>query len=84
MTLHGGTTEYVLLNKNTPLLKFTCTRTEFDEPEFTEREWLSDLRPIGYRNLEGFLERRKAPKHREHIEALLERCGCADLEGFSR
>lgn len=82
MTLYGGTTEYVLLNKDTPLLTFTCTRTEFDEPEFTEREWLSDLRPIGYQNLEGFLERRKAPKHRKHIEALLERYGCADLEGF--
>ncbi len=60
----------------------TTTRTEFDEPEFTEREWLSRLRPIGYQNLEGFLERRKAPKHRKHIEALLERYGCADLEGF--
>ena len=82
MTLHGGTTEYVLLNKDTPLLTFACTRTEFDEPEFAEREWMSDLRPIGYRNLEGFLERRKAPKHRKHIEALLERYGCADLEGF--
>ena len=30
----------------------------------------------------GFLERRKAPKHREHIQRLLERFGCDDLEGF--
>ena len=84
MTTHGSTAEYILLNKDAPLLAFACTRTAFDEPEFTEREWLSNLRPIGYRNLEGFLERRKAPKHRKHIEALLDRYGCSDLEGFLR
>lgn len=28
------------------------------------------------------MERRKAPKHREHIQRLLEQYGCDDLEGF--
>ena len=42
MAASGGTTEYILLNRDTPLLAFACSRTEFDEPEFTELEWLSD------------------------------------------
>ena len=82
MTIHDRATEYILLNKDAEIMTFSCTRTEFDEPVFTENKWFSELRPIGYRGLEIFLERRKAPKHRKHIEALLERYGCADLEGF--
>ncbi|MDD3194167.1 MAG: HipA protein [Oscillospiraceae bacterium] len=78
------TTEYVLLNKDTPVLTFGCTRNDFDEPEFREDAWLVDYRPIGYVELESFLDRRKAPKHRQHIQALLERYGCDDLEGFLR
>lgn len=75
-------TEYLLLNKNTPILTFSCTRNEFDEPEFHEEDWLADCRPIGYLDPESFLARRKAPKHRQHIQELLERYGCDDLEGF--
>lgn len=74
--------EYLLMNKDTAVLSFLCVRNEFDEPEFTELEWKSALRPIGYRNPEAFLEHRKAPKHREHIQELLRRYGCDDLEGF--
>ena len=48
------------------------------------REWYTDLRPIGLRSLTAWLERRKAPKHRKHIEQLLEQCGCIGLEGFLR
>ena len=75
-------TEYVLMNKDTAVLSFLCERNEFDEPAFLELAWHVHYRPIGYRTLGGFLERRKAPKHREHIQRLLERFGCDDLEGF--
>ena len=64
------------------MLEFTCRRNEFDEPEFFEGAWLVDYRPIGYRGLAAFLEHRKAPKHREHIQQLLAQYGCDDLEGF--
>ena len=76
--------EYLLLNQDTPLLRFFCERNVFDEPEFAEIEWLTELRPIGYGNLGDFLVRRQAPKHRQHIKELLERYGCDDLEGFIR
>ncbi len=76
--------EYELMNRNVSMLRFACERNTYDEPEFTEIEWLSELRPIGYRNLGDFLAGRQAPKHRKHIKELLERYGCDDLEGFLR
>lgn len=87
---HLGKTEYLLLNKDTPLLAFCCRKNEFDEPELGLGPWLSDLRPIGLptqaspAELASYLERRKAPKHRVHIQELLRRFGCEDLEGFLR
>ena len=76
--------EYVLMNRNDSMLRFTCERDTFDEPEFTEIEWLTELRPIGYKNLGDFLAGRQAPKQRKHIKGLLEYYGCEDLEGFLR
>ena len=82
MPVYQKKTEYVLVNKDSAVLSFLCSRNEFDEPEFWELLWYVSYRPIGYKSLTGFLERRKAPKHREHIQRLLERYGCDDLEGF--
>ena len=76
--------EYELMNRDVPVLRFTCERNAFDEPEFAETEWLTELRPIGYGNLSDFLAGRQAPKHRKHIKELLERYGCDDLEDFLR
>lgn len=75
-------TEYVLMNKDTAVLSFLCKRNEFDEPAFYELTWHVNYRPIGYKSLHSFFERRRAPKQREHIWPLLERFGCDDLEGF--
>lgn len=83
-------TEYLLMNKDTPILMFSCWKNEFDETELGVGQWLSALHPIGLPAsiendaLAAFLERRKAPKHREHIQELLHRFGCEDLEGFLR
>ena len=84
MATHGGKSDYILLNKDLPMLAFHCRRNEFDEPEFFEDQWLTALRPIGYRGLPSFLDQRKAPKHRKHIQQLLEQYGCDDPEGFLR
>lgn len=73
---------FVLMNKDVPWLLFSCERDEYDEVQLKELEWLTDLRPIGYSDLFSFLDRRKAPKHRKHIEQLLERYGCTDIDGF--
>ena len=83
-------TEYLLMNKDTPILSFSCWKNAFDETEVAVGQWLSGPCPIGLPAdcgkdaLTAFLERRKAPKHREHIQELLRRFGCEDLEGFLR
>lgn len=84
MAVHSSKKEYILLNKDVPILEFHCRRNDFDEPEFFEDYWHTDLRPIGYQGLAAFLDHRKAPKHRKHIQRLLEQYGCDDLEGFLR
>ena len=65
-------------------MDFSCERDEFDEPVFFEGSWETSKRPIGFTNISSFLERRKAPKHREHIQDLLAKYGCNDIEGFIR
>ena len=84
MTVSNGETRYVLMNQDMPMLDFLCRRNEFGEPEFSEIQWHTNRRPIGYHSLTTFLLRRKAPNHRKHIRQLLEQYGCDDLEGFLR
>lgn len=67
---------------DTPLLEFFTREDEFGDVEAREYVWLSPLRPIGYTSLLGFLEGRRVPKHRKHMEQLLEQYGCRTLEGF--
>ena len=74
--------DYILMNKDTPYALFSCEQDEFGEERAVLREWYTDLRPIGLRSLTAWLEKRKAPKHRKHIEQLLEQYGCIGLEGF--
>lgn len=75
---------YILMNKDIPWLVFSCERDEYGEVQLAELEWLTDTRPLGYSDLFSFLDRRKAPKHRKHIEQLFERYGCTDIDGFIR
>ena len=84
MAFLSSGTRYILMNQDIPMLEFHCQRNAFDEPEFFEDYWHTTLRPIGYGRLTAFLEQRKAPKHRKHIQHLLEQYGCDDPEGFLR
>ena len=73
---------YLLLNKDTVWLAFHCEQNEYMETAAQEDLWYTAQRPFGYTNLTDFLERRKAPKHRAHIAALLKEYGCDTLEGY--
>lgn len=74
--------DWLLLNKDTTLLEFRTKTDEFGDTLAEEIRWHSSLRPIGYKSLESFLYGRRAPKHRKHIERLLEQYGCRTLDGF--
>ena len=68
--------DWLLCNQDVPILEFSSHEDEYGEILVQEKMWLSDLRPIGYLDLQSFLEGRRAPKHRKHIEQLLEQYGC--------
>ena len=75
---------YILMNKDEPWALFSCIQDEFGEESAVLNEWYTELRPLGLQSLTAWLEKRKAPKHRKHIEQLLEQYGCIGLEGFLR
>ena len=56
-------TEYILMNQTAPMLRFSCEHNIFDEPEFEESEWMTEIRPIGYGNLNDFFSRRQASRN---------------------
>lgn len=74
--------DWILQNKDVLLLEFSTQEDEFGDVEAQEYAWLSPLRPRGYTSLLDFLEGRRAPKHRKHMEQILEQYGCRTLEGF--
>lgn len=77
-------TEYILMNKDVPYALFSCAQDEFGEESAILREWYTNLRPIGLQSLTAWLEKRRAPKRRKHMELLLEQYDCVGLEGFLR
>jgi len=73
---------YVLMNRDTPILRFSCIHDRFDEVICREEERIGHPLPRGSENLTTYLDSRQAPKHRKHIALLLAKCGCSDLEGY--
>ena len=39
MPIYQTKTEYILMNKDSVILSFLCSRNEFDEPAFRELLW---------------------------------------------
>lgn len=69
---------YLLLNKNQKIAKFSVDKV-FDI--ITIEEQYIKL-PSWYGDLGTFIQNRRAPKHRENIEKLLQQSGCSTLSGF--
>lgn len=74
---------YQLLNKNRLIGSFTVDGS--NEMEFISSVNIDkDKMPPWVSNFEHFIEKRRAPLHREHIKRLLDTCGCNTLTGFFR
>ena len=69
---------YLLLNKTQKIAKFSVDEV-FDT--ITIEEQYIKL-PSWYGDLDTFIQNRRAPKHRENIEKLLQQSGCNTLSGF--
>ncbi len=72
---------YILMNKDKEIASIKKNRNEYEdiyEIESCDRKNL----PIGFSDIDSWLDRRQASKHREHLRKLMADCGCLSREGF--
>lgn len=72
---------YVLMNKNTPVLSFSCERKN-NVPVFQITHQMSEQLPFGFQSIESWIRQRRAPRNREYIEQLLSLYHLYDDEGY--
>lgn len=74
-------TEYfTLMNKDDVVLDFKVVLSL--DTEVIEIKRFTQPLPIGFTTVKEWIESRKAPNHREHIEQLLNQCGINDLVSY--
>ena len=74
---------YYLMNKDTIVAEFEKSNDILDN-EFHIVKFEKDRLPLGFEDINSWLERRQAAKHREHLKKLMAECGCLSSEGFIR
>ncbi|MBP1592210.1 MAG: hypothetical protein ILP22_09245, partial [Oscillospiraceae bacterium] len=76
---------YYLMNKNSLVAAFEKKpATAFsDTVLFNEAERKGKL-PIGFEDINSWLDSRKSSKHNAHLQKLMRQMGCDDNEGFIR
>lgn len=76
---------YFLMNKNTVVAAFDKKpATAFsDEVLFVEIERTGKL-PLGFDDINTWLDSRKSSKHNAHLQKIMRQIGCDDNEGFIR
>lgn len=72
---------YILMNKNSQIAVFEKTKDLLDDG-FVMVSAEKEKLPIGFQNINVWLDRRQAAKHREHLRELMAKCGCLNREGF--
>ena len=73
---------FVLMNTDTSVLSFRYVQESPIEFYYEEIETFDGILPLGFVDVESWLNRRKAPKHRKHIKRLSEELGCTTLVGY--
>lgn len=74
---------YYLMNKDNIVAKFEKSDDILDN-EFHMIDSEQNKMPLGFEDINIWLERRQAAKHREHLKKLMAECGCLSSEGFVR
>jgi len=69
------------MNKNSKIAVFEKSKDQLDNSFVMIHETEEKL-PIGFRDINSWLDRRQAAKHREHLRHLMAQCGCLNSEGF--
>lgn len=72
---------YNLMNKNSQIAVFEKSKDQLDNG-FTMISEIKEKLPVGFQNINSWLDKRQAAKHREHLRKLMAQCGCLNSEGF--
>lgn len=72
---------YNLMNKNSQVAVFQKSKDQLDNGFVMISERKEKL-PIGFHDINSWLDKRQAAKHREHLRRLMAQCGCLNSEGF--
>lgn len=77
---------YTLMNKDREIVRFRTYRNEYGTVRAADVEVLRhDLLPPEYADdIIRFIDGRKAPKHRKHVQSILKQLAAEDVEGFIR
>lgn len=77
---------YTLMNKDRETVRFRTYRNEYESIRADGVEVLrDDLLPPEYTgDIIRFIDGRKAPKHRKHVQSILKQLGAEDVEGYIR
>ncbi|MBD5455814.1 MAG: HipA protein [Lachnospiraceae bacterium] len=74
---------YYLMNKNNQIAVFEKSEGKLING-FTLISAIKEKLPLGFQDLDTWLDKRQAAKHREHLRQLMAQCGCLSSEGFIR
>lgn len=72
---------YSLMNKDNQVAVFDKAKDPLDNDFVMISEEKNKL-PIGFRDINSWLDNRQAAKHRKHLRQLMAQCGCLNSEGF--
>lgn len=72
---------YNLMNKNSRVAVFEKSKDQLDNG-FVMISEIKEKLPIGFQDINSWLDKRQAAKHREHLRQLMAQCGCLNSEGF--
>lgn len=74
---------YLLMNKDNPVAKFSVTKGLIGDV-YTLSHVSHQKMPIGFQDIQRWIDNRKGSKHNTHLKKIMEMCECEKTEGFIR
>lgn len=74
---------YYLMNKDIEVASFTVEKGVLADA-YKMQSLIQEKLPIGFNDINRWIENRKGSKHNEHLRKLMVLCGCEKNEGFIR
>lgn len=73
---------YFLMNKNTIVATYDVEpHTDDFDSDFEQKQIFEKL-PFGFKDINAWIDGRKASKHNNHLQAIMKQMGCDSNEGF--